>query len=428
MVTPKKESRQNLIRRFAITIFVLIIYDLLTYVTIPGVNPRQLVLLSNNSTLTMISLLSGGGFQNFSLMSMGVSSYVSSQIIVQLLQSNVVSTFTDWSKQGEIGRRKLGQLVRSFTVILGLVQSVGIISGINTLTNYGFVLINSWWNYLVIGFLLTAGTFIAMWLGDQITQYGLGNGISVIIAAGIVKQLPKSVKSFILNVSDTAGTSWDKIFFVCFLLISLVVFITWFNRSEYRVPIQYTRRISQTSPYSYLPLKIIVPSVVPVIFSNSILMIPQTFLMFFQNDQKNNWFRVVNNIFSLSTTTGIVLYIILIIFFTYLYSLIQVDPNILADNLSRQGAYIPGVWPGEPTAIYLRNLLYDLDLPGSIFLTTISVIPIILSNSISPNLRTGLSGSSLLIVIGVLTDIGRQIEGLKFKENNPKILNAEYEI
>lgn len=286
MVTPKKESRQNLIRRFAITIFVLIIYDLLTYVTIPGVNPRQLVLLSNNATLTMISLLSGGGFQNFSLMSMGVSSYVSSQIIVQLLQSNVVSTFTDWSKQGEIGRRKLGQLVRSFTVILGLVQSVGIISGINTLTNYGFVLINSWWNYLVIGFLLTAGTFIAMWLGDQITQYGLGNGISVIIAAGIVKQLPKSVKSFILNVSDTAGTSWDKIFFVCFLLISLVVFITWFNRSEYRVPIQYTRRISQTSPYSYLPLKIIVPSVVPVIFSNSILMIPQTFLMFFQNDQK----------------------------------------------------------------------------------------------------------------------------------------------
>ena len=211
MVTPRKESRQNLIRRFAITIFVLIIYDLLTYVTIPGVNPRQLVLLSNNSTLTMISLLSGGGFQNFSLMSMGVSSYVSSQIIVQLLQSNVVSTFTDWSKQGEIGRRKLGQLVRSFTVILGLVQSVGIISGINTLTNYGFVLINSWWNYLVIGFLLTAGTFIAMWLGDQITQYGLGNGISVIIAAGIVKQLPKSVKSFILNVSDTAGTR----FFLC---------------------------------------------------------------------------------------------------------------------------------------------------------------------------------------------------------------------
>lgn len=424
----KRESKKNLWKRIGFTVFILFIYNLLTYVTIPGVDNQRLAQISQNPTLTMIGMFSGGGFQSFSLMSMGVSAYISAQIIVQLLQSNVIPKLTEWSKEGQMGREKLSQLTRVLTVILGFVQAVGIVLGINSMSEYGIGLRQTWWNIVIISIIWTTGTFIAMWLGDQITERGLGNGISVIISAGIIKQLPENVHQLFNAVSTTKSTNWSELIGITVLVILLTIFIIWFNRSEYRLPIQYTRRENQTSDNSYLPLKLIVPGVVPVIFASSILTIPQTVLMFFQTQASTPIYRIVNDFFALTSPTGIALYGLLIILFTYLYSLVQIDPSKLADNLSKQDAYIPSIWPGEPTALYIKELLYDLGLPGSFFLALISIVPLILINSISPNLQLGLSGSSLLIIVGVLSDMGRQIEGLKLKEGYSDFLSTEYEL
>lgn len=424
----KRESKKNLWKRIGFTILILFIYNLLTYVTIPGVDNQRLAQISQNPTLTMLGMFSGGGFQSFSLMSMGVSAYISAQIIVQLLQSNVIPKLTEWSKEGQMGREKLSQLTRVLTVILGFVQAVGIVLGINTMSEYGIGLRQTWWNIIIISIIWTTGTFIAMWLGDQITERGLGNGISVIISAGIIKQLPENVRQLVNAVSTTKSINWSELIGITVLVILLTIFIIWFNRSEYRLSIQYTRRENRTSDNSYLPLKLIVPGVVPVIFASSILTIPQTILMFFQTQSNTPIYRIVNDFFSLTSPTGISLYGLLIILFTYLYSLVQIDPSKLADNLSKQDAYIPSIWPGESTALYIKELLYDLGLPGSFFLALISVVPLILINSISPNLQLGLSGSSLLIIVGVLSDMGRQIEGLKLKEEYSDFLSTKYEL
>lgn len=426
MYSTKKESRKNLIKRICFTIFVLLVYNALSYVIIPGIDPRQLAKVANNPSLMMMSLFSGGGFQNLSLMSMGVSPYITAQIIVQLFSSGAIKILTEWSNEGKIGRQKLTTLTRWISLVLGFVQAIGIVAGINALAQYGFAVQNTWLNYIVIGMLLTAGSFIGMWLGDQITQNALGNGISVIIAAGIIKRIPDITKTFILSVSTTIGVKWDIVLPILLCAIIMMAVIIWFNRSEYRVPVQYTRRGTEKTDDSYLPLKLIVPGVIPVIFAASILTIPQTVLLFFQTRNTSPIYKMFNDFFSLTSPTGITLYAILIVLFTYVYSVVQVDPIKLADNLSRQDAYIPSIWPGDPTAIYMKELIYKLDLPGSMFLMIISVIPLIASNTISPSLQMGLSGSSLLIIVGTLTDIGRQIEGLKLKEGYSHFLSTKH--
>lgn len=426
MSNQKRESQKNLLRRIGYTIGILLIYDLLSYVLIPGVDPRQLAKLASIPALAMISTFSGGGFQNLSLMSMGVGAYISAQIIVQLLQTGVVPKLTEWSKQGKIGRHKLTQLTRYLTVILGFVQAIGIVASLNSLLQFGIVIVDSWWNYLVIGIVLTAGSFIAMWLADQITDKGLGNGISVIITAGIIKKLPNNIQQVYDSLSTTAGTNWGPLIILIVVTAMMAVFIVWYNRCEYRLPIQYSRRENKTSNDSYLPLKLIVPGVVPIIFASSLLSIPQLVMMFFDSKDTAYISSVVNKIFSLSSSVGVTIYGVLIVLFTYLYSIVQVDPERLADNLTKQDAYIPGIWPGDDTAIYIKKRLYDLALPGAAFLSLISIVPLFISNSISPNLQLGLTGSNLLIIVGTLSDIGRQIEGLKLKEGYYDFLSENY--
>ena len=419
-------NNKALMKRIAFTVGVLVIYDLLTYVTIPGVDPKALSKIAANPTLTMLSIFSGGGFETLSILSMGVSAYISAQIIVQLLQSDVVPKLTEWSKQGQTGRQKLNQFTRWVTLILGIIQSVGIIAGINQLSKYGFVIDNSIWTYCVLAMVLTAGTFMAMWFADQITEKGLGNGISVLIAAGILKRVPSTVKQFYLSISTTVSTNWWLLAGTIAILIVMVLVIVWFNRSEYRMKIQYSRKESQTGDLSYLPLKILVPGMVPVIFASGLLTMPQSIVMFFQGSKGTTWYRITQQFFNLNTSMGATLYAILIIAFTYLYSFVQVEPEKMADNLGKQEAYIVGIRPGDDTAYFVKQKLFELGLPGSLFLTIISIIPLIASNMISASLFMGLSGSSLLIIVGTFTDIGRQIEGLKLKKEYPGFMNEQY--
>lgn len=418
---------KTLYKRVFYTIEILVIYHLITYITIPGVDAKELIKVADNPSLTMLSMFSGGGFQTFSILSMGLTAYVTAQIIVQLLQSNVVPKLTEWGKQGQTGRNKLNQVIRWLTLILGFAQSIGITAGINSMSGSHFLVDTSIWSYLLIGTLMTAGTFLAMWLGDLITENGVGNGVSVIIGTGIISRWPTLSQQLVKSLTHKGSVNYGVIAGIVVSFIILTLFIVWFNQSERRIPIQYARHESLTGRDSFLPLKINVPGVVPVIFASSLLAIPQTLLMFFQDKNTEVWYKILANFFTLNTNTGVVIYGILIVAFTYLYSAIQIEPDKMADNFQKQEAYIPGVYPGAPTANYIERLLYELAFPGSLFLTAISVIPLIASNQISPSLQLGISGSSLLIVAGMITEMIRQIKGLRFKNDYVGFLNKAYE-
>lgn len=414
-IDSSKKSNSVLFKRISSTIGWVLVFYLLTYVTIPGVNQQALLKASKNSSLQMLSMFSGGGFQTFSIVSMGVTSYITAQIVVQLLQSDVIPILTAWSKEGQTGRQKLTQLTRVLTAIFAFVQSIGITAGINSLSDTNFLLDTSIFSYIVIGSIMTCGTFISIWIGDQITDSGLGNGISVLIATGIIAKLPDNFSNFFSIIVTAKYVNWPIILGVFAILLLLTWLIVWFYHAEYQVRIQYSRREALTTKDSYLPLKLAVPGVVPVIFASSILTVPQTILSFFSNQSNTTWYRVLNTFFTLNTPTGMVLYGVLIFTFTYLYSFVQIEPEKMADNLQKQEAYIPGIIPGMPTVQYVKNLLNLLALPGSIFLGVISILPMMLTNIFIPDLQLGLTGSSLLILIGVLTDISRQIAGLQLK-------------
>lgn len=415
-----------LAKRVWFTLAILVIYHLLTFITVPGVNAKELMSVMNNNALTMLSMFSGGSFDNFSLMSMGVTAYITAQIIMQLLQADVVPKFTEWSKEGEVGRRKLDQATRTLTVILGFIQGLGISIGINQLTGGKFVIAPSWTNYLTIAVLMTTGTFIAMWLADQITEKGLGNGVSVIIATGIIAKFPSMTAQLISIITGGKQVNYALITYLVIGIIVAILLIIWFTTSELRIPVQYSRRETNTGKDSYLPLRILVPGVVPIIFASAILAIPQTLLLMFNSKSTSTVYKVVNEFFTLQSPTGIVVYSIIIIAFTYLYSIVQIEPEKLADNFQKQDAYIPGYTPGSQTAIYIKSVLFQLDLPGSLFLTFVSVLPLLASNTVSSSLQVGLSGSSLLIVTGVFIDISRQIKGLRMKQEYGTFLNKEY--
>lgn len=422
----QEEDIKQLTKRIVVTIVVLLVYNFLTYVTIPGINPHSLVQMQKNTALEMLSLFSGGGFQTLSLLSLGVSAYISAQIIIQLLQAGVVPIFVEWSKQGQVGRKKLTQATRVLAGVLSFVQSLGLIAGVTTLTGDEFTVVHPIWDYLVVSVMLTCGTFIALWLADQISDRGLGNGVSVIIAAGIVKKLPLMVHRFSKSAIKKGAINWGMIALVVLVIFCTVLLIVWFNRSEYRIKIQYSRRETLAPEDSYLPLKIVVSGVVPIIFASSIFTIPQTILMFFKSESNESWFRIVYSFFDLNSLSGIIMYAALIVIFSYVYSLVQIEPERLADNLLKQEAYIPGIYPGEGTAQYIKDRLYDLDLPGSIFLTFISVVPMVVSHFVEVDFQLGLTGSSVLIIVGVLSEMQRQIEGLRMKHSYAKILDTVY--
>lgn len=422
----KQEQTHTLYKRAFYTIGILIIYHFLSYVAIPGVDSKAMLKAAQSESLTMLSMFSGGSFSSFSIMSMGVTAYVTAQIIVQLLQSNVIPKLTEWSKQGQTGREKLNQLIRVITLVLGFVQSIGITAGINSISGYHFLIDNSIRNYVLIGLLLTAGTFIAMWMGDLITENGLGNGVSVIISTGIIAQWPSVVHKFMKSITKHGHVKYPILGMMVIGIIVLVAFIVWFNQSERRLPIQYARRETLTGSESFLPLKIDVPGVVPIIFASSILAIPQTILMMFSRFSTKTWYKVLANFFTLNTTSGIIIYGVLIIIFTYVYSSIQINPEKLSENFQRQEAYIPGVYPGVPTSVYIQKLLNCLALPGSMFLTIISVVPLVISKNLASDLQVGITGSSLLIVVGVITEIVRQINGLRVKTEYKGFLDSHF--
>lgn len=412
-----KEIRNKIL----FTLFVLFVYRIGAWITVPGINAAALEQISNTGLASILNTFSGGGLENYSLFAMGVSPYITAQIVVQLLQMDIVPKFVEWSKQGEVGRQKLNQTTRWLTIVLGFIQSIGITAGFNALSSIKLVNNPNVMTYLTIGLILTAGTMFATWLGDMITERGVGNGVSMLIFAGIVAQIPTGLRQMWNDqiTGESGNQLWLGIGFVALVIIALLLivqFVTYFQQAERRLRIQYTRRTTTAPSSSYLPLKINVSGVIPVIFAGSFISTPQTILMAFQQSHgSDTWYQVLTTIFNMQSGPGVALYTFLIVVFTFFYAFVQVNPEKLAENLQKQGSYITGIWPGKGTQSYVSALLMRLSTVGSLFLGLISLIPLIASMAWNLSQSIGLGGTSLLIIVQIALDVDRQINGLTMK-------------
>ena len=404
------------------TLLVLIVFRLGTFIPVPNVDATALQQTDNN-LIGLLNVFGGGALANFSILAMGIMPYITASIIVQLLQMDVVPKFTEWAKQGDVGRRKLAQFTRYFTIILAFIQAIAMSFGFNQM--YGGTLIKDEGvsTYVVIAIVLTAGTAFLLWLGEQITAKGVGNGISIIIFAGIVAAIPNAVNQlYATQIQDAGDALFIKLAVMALLLvlvIAITVGIIYFQEALRKIPIQYAKRVTgrgQTTAgqQTHLPLKLNAAGVIPVIFASAFFITPQSIATFFGT---NSVTTTITNVFDYTKPVGMVFYLILIIAFTYFYAFIQVNPENIADNLKKQGAYIPGIRPGQNTQNYLTSTLYRLTFVGAIFLATVAVMPIFFINIANLPQSAQIGGTSLIIVVGVALETMKQLESQLVKRH-----------
>ncbi|GEQ05649.1 preprotein translocase subunit SecY [Staphylococcus gallinarum] len=396
------------------TLAMLVIFKIGTYIPAPGVNPAAFDSQQGSQGVTdLLNTFGGGALKNFSIFAMGIMPYITASIVMQLLQMDIVPKFSEWAKQGDAGRKKLNNVTRYFAIILAFIQSIGMAFQFNNYLKGQLIMDQSILSYLLIAVVLTAGTAFLMWLGEQITQFGVGNGISIIIFAGILSSIPSALIQFYQQAfvgQDDVTMAWLKVIGLIVGMILLTVGAIYVLQAVRKIPIQYAKKQSTQrlgSQATYLPLKVNSAGVIPVIFSMAFFLLPRTLTLFFPDA---SWAQKVADVANPSNNYGMVVYVILIIAFTYFYAFIQVNPEKMADNLKKQGSYVPGIRPGEQTKKYITKVLYRLTFVGSIFLAVIAILPIIATKVMSLPQTIQVGGTSLLIVIGVAIETMKSLE------------------
>ena len=396
------------------TLAMLVIFKIGTYIPAPGVNPEAFNHPQGSQGATeLLNTFGGGALKRFSIFAMGIMPYITASIVMQLLQMDIVPKFTEWAKQGEMGRRKINNVTRYFAIILAFIQSIGMAFQFNNYLKGQLIIEQSVMSYLLIAVVLTAGTAFLIWLGDQITQFGVGNGISLIIFAGILSTLPSSLEQFAQSVfvgQDDTSLAWLKILGLIVALILLTVGAIFVLEAKRKIPIQYAKKQSAQrlgSQATYLPLKVNSAGVIPVIFAMAFFLLPRTLTLFFP---KAEWAQNIADTANPSSNIGMIIYVVLIIAFAYFYAFVQVNPEKMADNLKKQGSYVPGIGPGEQTKKYITKVLYRLTFVGSIFLAAIAILPIIATKFMGLPQSIQIGGTSLLIVIGVAIETMKTLE------------------
>ena len=403
-------SKSNDLRnRILFTIFILSIYRLGTYIPLPGIDPESLKTLMESQQrgiMGMLNIFSGGAVKRMAIFALGIMPYISSAIIIQLL-TGVSETFKNLKNQGEIGRKKITQYTRYGTVLLATVQGYGVSVG---LENSGAVVIDSAVYFkLTTVITLVAGTIFLMWLGEQITQRGIGNGISLIIFSGIVAEIPRALAST-FELGRTGALSASTIIFIFSLIFITVGFIVFIERSVRKILINYPRRQMGTKIYggesSHLPLKINTAGVIPAIFASALLLLPITFSNFGFSDTET--FIDLSSLFAQGKPLYMLLYASGIIFFSFFYTSIVFNPKETAENLRKHGGYIPGIRPGERTAYFIEDILTKLTTIGALYLTIVCLMPEFLISKYPMPFYLG--GTSVLIVVVVAMDTVSQVQ------------------
>lgn len=404
-------TNKDLRKRIIFTLAILAIYSIGTSIIVPGAK----TITSELGFLELLNLMSGGGLKNFSIFALGVMPYISASIITQLLQMDIIPYFKELKEQGATGRQKINRINRYlgilFAFIQGYIFSFAYLRGTGTLSILKTTLI------------LTAGSSLLMWLSDEITNKGIGNGMSLIIMAGIVQSLPNvfitAFKDLVLsgNFMTAAGVSLFILFVLVYVFI--LVGVVFIESAQRRIPIQYSNRSSSAynKEQSYIPIKLNSASVMPVIFASALIGIPS---LIAQVLGKTKVINFVNNYINYTTFTGFILYIVLIFVFGYVYTLMELNPDEMSDNLDKNRSYIPGITPGSKTSAYLKYVITRLTTVGSIFLIIIAALPILISKI--PNLSSSVTigGTGLLIVVGVALETYKQLESSLVSRNYAK--------
>ena len=377
------------------------------HIPVPGVDASVIEsLFTSGNLFGLLDLFAGGALSKFSIFAMSITPYINASIIMQLLQS-VVPQFEAWSKDGEDGRKKIAKVTRYGTVILGFVQAAGMAFALranNALVNNDFL------SVFVVAIILTAGTCLLMWIGEQITAYGIGNGISLIIFAGIVARLPDGLETIYQYIQNGTINMFQAFLFavIALAMIAVVVAVT---QGQRRIPIQYAKRVVGRKMYgghsTFLPLKVNQAGVIPIIFASSVLMFPVTIAQFIDNE----YVHKAADLFTWGTPVQTALYALLIFIFTYFYTAISINITDMADNMKKYGGFIPGIRAGKPTADYVDNVMTKITLAGAVFLAVVAIIPNFLG-SITGVQGAYFGGTALLIVVGVALDTMQQIESL----------------
>ena len=413
--SPQSNDLRN---RILFTIIILTIYRLGTFVPLPGIDPQQLQILmegNQKGLLGMFNVFAGGAVARMAIFALGIMPYISSSIIVQLL-TGVSDYFKNLKSQGEIGRKKITQITRYGTVLLATVQgyglSVGLESSANLVINPGIFF------KITTVTTIVAGTIFLMWLGEQITQRGIGNGISLIIFSGIVAEIPRALVTT-FELGRTGALSTVMIISIFILLIATIIFIVFIERALRKILINYPKRQMGNKMYggdsSHLPLKINQAGVIPAIFASALLLLPVTFSNFNLSD--NESFLNISSYFSQGQPLYMLLYASGIIFFTFFYTSITFNPNETAENLRKHGGFIPGIRPGESTALYIDNILTKLTTIGALYLTLVCLMPeVLIANYPIPFY---LGGASILIVVVVAIDTVTQVQ--------TRLMSSQYE-
>lgn len=411
-------SEKFIRKRLLYTLGLILVFRLGTYITVPGVNAGAIQEFVNSGLFNLLNTFGGGALQNYSIFALGISPYITSSIIIQLLQMDVIPKFKEWSEQGEVGRRKLNQSTRYLAIFIAFLQALAISFGFNSLSGTDLIVNPGVGTYIKIAIIMTAGTMFVMWLGEMITVNGIGNGTSLIIFSGIVSRVPSDIMDIyntqIRNAGDEIVQSAIFVAAIAIVFLLLIIFVIFMENARRNIPIRYSKR-AVSSEEALLPLKVNSAGVIPVIFASSFMMVPQIILgLFATGNQNATWFKVVNTIFNMQEPVGAIIYVALIVLFTYFYAFIQVNPEKAAENLQRQNAYIPSVRPGQDTENYISYMLVRLSTVGAGYLALISILPI-LASSLWNIPALALGGTSLLIAVGVGLDFTAQIEGLLSK-------------
>lgn len=398
--SPKNKDIQ---KRILFTLVILFIFRLGAAIVVPGIDKDSLG-IGGLGILELLNIMGGGALERFSIFSLGVSPYISASIIMQILEK-LVPYFTDLAKEGHTGRAKLNQITRILGIFLAFVQGF-----IYSFTFVGNSSVFACMEYAVV---LTAGTAFLLWLGDQITAKGIGNGISIIIMAGILANLPMMfVHAYeALVITESVQTTFLGILsFVLFVLvyIGIVLGVVYIGSAERRIPIQYANKSTSTlGKQNYIPFRLNSSGVMPVILVSVLFSLIGLIMSAFKNDAVTLFY---NTWISYTTPTGLIIYVVMIFVFAYAYTFIQIDPKEMAENLEKSGGYIPGIRPGEETANYVTKVLKRITVVGTFFLSIIAVLPILFG--MFSNLPTSVSigGTGLLIVVGVALEVYKQIE------------------
>lgn len=405
----------DLRKKMLYTILMLVIFRLGSFVPVPGINSAMIAEMMggfSEGIQGLINNFSGGALERASIFAMSITPYINASIILQLL-TVAIPALEKLAKEGEEGRKKIASYTRYVTVILAFVQATGLYFSLSgAMTETGVI------PYFIVTFTFTAGTAFLMWLGEEITEKGVGNGISLLIVIGIVSRGPAMIQSMRAMVVQGGGINIQSVALLLAVIAIALIAVTavvLMNEAERRIPVQYAKRVVGRKSYggqsTHIPLKVIMAGVMPIIFAVSIMSFPQTISMFVhgQNTPTEGAWAVILRWFSQTHPFYIICYFLLILFFTYFYTAIQFNPIEVANNMKRNGGFIPGIRPGKPTSDYIARVLSKVNLIGALFLAIIAIFPILLG--FIPSLSgVSIGGTSLLIVVGVALETTKQLE------------------